>query len=337
MKIDVVTVMGSPKDITANDIFDRGVGGAELALMSWAEIMSKRGHEIRIYNQTKPLTHNINGVQYLPDQQFIPSDERDILITFRGPNVLAQGARGKQIGWSCDQYSVGKYIDWYNETDKIILISQFHKQDHIFRYGPIVDTKGQVIDLGVRSWEYSVMPKEPYSFIFCSVPDRGLNELADIWPKIREAFPLATLTVTSDYTLWGASSPLNMQYRMRLAGQPGIRFLGNIPREQLVEEQCRAEINLYPCNYDENFCIAIAECQVAGVYCLTTGKGALSTTNFTGSVYPVMDVDTVIADLQSFYSNDTGKVFMQEDIRNQAIERFNWDGIAEQWEQAFND
>lgn len=339
MKIDVVTVMGSPKNIIPDDIHGRGVGGAELALMSWAEIMSKRGHSVRVYNQTTPRYWDDVNLQYRPDYMFNPGEDRDILITFRGPNEAALGAKGKQFGWSCDQYTVGDYHSWYRDVEKMVFISSFHQQDHLNRYGQIAIDKGQVIDLGVRTWEYSVLPKEPYSFIFCSVPDRGLNELANIWPRIREEFPLATLTVTSDYTLWGATEPLNMQYRMRLAGQPGIRFLGNIPRQQLVDEQCRAEVNLYPCNYDENFCIAIAECQVAGVYCITTDRGALKTTNMYGPRFPAGLDNTVsfMDTLQSFFNTPKAVRELQSNtIRTKALHRFSWDTIAEQWEQLFN-
>jgi len=156
MKIDVLTVSGSPKDITPNDIYGRGVGGAELALMSWAEIMGGRGHEINIYNNTKNIECWIkDNVTYKPDVFYNPNDERDILITFRGPHELAGQSRAtKKIGWSCDQFTVGNYINWYRESDELVVISQFHKDDHRLRYGPLVD-KATIIDLGVRTWEYN--------------------------------------------------------------------------------------------------------------------------------------------------------------------------------------
>jgi len=341
MKIDVLTVVGSPKNVTSVDVFDRGVGGAELALISWAEVMAKRGHKIRIYNQTSLTSYHINGVEYLPDGHYNTNDDRDILVTFRGPQELARHSNAKKrIGWSCDQYTVGDYNQWYMTSDKIILISPFHQKDHLQRYGQIALERGQVIDLGVRTWEYVPVEKTPYSFIFCSVPDRGLMELANLWPEITNTFPQATLTITSDYTLWGANAPLNMQYRMRLAGMPGVNFLGNIPREDLVKEQSRAEVNLYPCIYDENFCIAIAECQVAGVYCITTNQGALATTNFTGAIFPpgpgnrISYLDT----LQSFFNQPFSlRTMLSKEITKRAIARFDWDKIAEQWEQVFNE
>lgn len=344
MVIDVLTVSGSPKNILPKDIYTRGVGGAELALLTWAEIMSQRGHQIRIFNQNntlEPIWINEN-LTFLPDNLFLPDEDRDVLITFRGPQDIAQFAKGRKIGWSCDQFTVGNYHAWYVDMEKIVLISPFHLNDHLNRYSRnIVGDKGIVVDLGVVTEPYlQELQKEPYSFIFCSVPDRGLYQLADLWPDIKERWPEATLTITSDYTLWGASDPLNMSYRMRFAGMPGVRFLGNIPREELIKEQLKAEVQLYPCIYDENFCLANAECQVAGCYCITTDIGALKTTNFTGITFPagLNNYTNYFEALTSFFNQPYFlRSQISKQIQKRAIDRFDWNNIAKQWEELLHD
>jgi len=347
MIIHVLTVGGSPKDITSDYIYSRGVGGAELALMSWAEIMQQRGHEVTIYNQTQGYEHVKNGVNYKLDIGFNPDHERDILISFRGPQEIAKRAKFKKhIGWSCDQFTAGDYIDWYQTVNDLVVISPFHKLDHLQRYGPIAQ-KAKIIDLGVRTWEYEDLyqiskigvaqpiKKIPYQFIYCSVPDRGLNQLANIWPSVKGKYPQATLIITSDYTLWGAKEPFNIPFKLRFAGMSGVSFVGNVNRNDLVRYQLESEIQLYPCIYDENFCIANAECQVAGAFTITTNQGALETTNFTGAKIPTSAFDSQFMQFIDWFYGLDERESVHAYIREKALERFNWNKIAEDWELLF--
>lgn len=343
-RIDILTVTGSPRGVTTETLYKRGVGGAELALLSWAEIMSIRGHEIHIYNDPIPNQLDIHyqshpGLQFHPFHSFDSLQKRDALITFRGPTDITNfGLVDKKIGWSCDQFTVGDYINWYQQMDEIILISEFHKADHIRRYGDIVNQKGHVLDLGVRTWEYdNSVEKIPYQFIFCSVPDRGLNEIAYLWPQIKTKYPEATLIITSDYTLWGSPEPLNLQYRMKFVGMEGVKFVGNVSRSELVKYQLESEVQLYPCNYDENFCIATAECQVAGCYCITTNKGALETTNFLGKKVETNDFEGMLRLVDDYFVYPTETRHLLSRLINQkATERFAWENIANEWEKILN-
>lgn len=345
MKIDILTVGGSPKDILPETLEGRGVGGAELALLTWAELMSRAGHNVSVYNQTKTNVgrdYNSSSLKYLPDSFYNPGEDRDILVTFRGPNELSKVSKYKKhIGWSCDQMTMGDYIDWYKSVDKMVLISKFHKRDHEFRYGKeLVDSKAIVLDLGVRTWEYENYGKSkvPYQFIFCSVPDRGLNEVAQIWPDIKKMYPRANLIITSDYTLWGAPEPYNIQFKLKFAGMPGVKFVGNVPRHELVEYQQSSEIQLYPCIYDENFCIATAECQVAGNYCITSTRGALETTNFTGKQIVGKSLNEYAYAIHDFYNIDANtRLELSASIQNKAFGRFGWRTIADKWENIFSD
>lgn len=348
MKIDVLTVAGSPDNVTPATIYERGVGGAELALMSWAKVMAERGHEITIFNQTNGNFRQAVGTPtYVQKNAFSPDVDRDILITFRGPQDIALGAKGKKIGWSCDQMTMGNYVAWYRDVEEMIVISEFHKKDHLERYGSIAE-KAKVIDLGVRTWEYRQNPnlpdeyklqavsKIPHQFIYCSVPDRGLNELAYLWPRVKSILPDAKLVITSDYTLWGASDPLNTPYRLRFAGMQDVRFVGNVNRKELVRHQLESEVQLYPCVYDENFCIACAECQVAGCYPITSNRGALETTNKYGVFADVNNLDSFLEPIQKFCSladEERQKAFFA--ISHGASQYFDWNRIAEEWEELF--
>jgi len=346
MVIDVLVCSGSIDGVNPEEIEHKGMGGAELALVSWAEVMARRGHSIRIYND--PRVENghklIDDVWYLPKGNFQPNDVRDCLVEFRGPLYVHKNGRPantkKIIGWSCDQYTEGDYRIWYQAMDEIILISPFHKQDHLIRYGDYAND-GIPLDLGVRTWEYSETPKKiKGQTLFCSVPDRGLMILLEYWPEIKQRYPELTLMITSDYTLWGSSNPGNIEYRLKSVSMSGVEFYGKVNRSQLVQLQQESELQLYPCTYDENFCIATAECSVAGAVPVTSNIGALATTNFMGA--QVQGMPTLTGDFRNRFIETIGKfVTLQQDEKDKLIAdciqksrvRFDWNRICEQWEE----
>lgn len=344
LTIDVYCNDGSPLKITPPMIYGRGVGGAELSLITWAETMAGRGHTVRIYNNPD-TPGDYDGVLYLPQSDFAPNQYRDVFIVYRSPNEYIRSAKAAvKLHWSTDQWTIGNYAtDIVPFVDKIICISPFHQQDYQARYNPPVE-KITYIDLGVRLQDYpDTMNKIQNRFIFCSVPERGLRIIRFVWPRIKEALPDATLVITSDHRLWGSHSPNNHQYRLDLLGQEGIVYLGAISRHELVKHQTQAQIHLYPMALGpqvlpELFCISSAECQVAGAYSMTSEIGALATTNEFGFILPGNPDDPA---WQRAYTQIVIATLLDQDrLTRKASEgaklarrRFDWERICTEWEE----
>lgn len=344
LTIDIFCNDGSPLNISPPDIYTRGVGGAELAMMTWASVMDSRGHKVRVYNNPNHQG-NYDGVAYLPQSAFGWRDERDLFIAFRSPNRYTRTARAAvKIFWSTDQQTVGNFAtDVFPYVDRIVCISPFHVDYHLTRYRPEyermgysdLDIKLGYFDLGVRVEEYDQqLEKVPGRCIFCSVPERGLEVLQLMWPKIKERVPNASLVITSDYTLWGAPNPLNQEHRLNWLHHSDVDFMGKIPRARLVEEQLKAVCQPYPCTYEELFCISAAECLVAGVMPYTTAIGALPTTNQLGFVFEgnVLDSDWQKNFIERVCILLSSTTFKSESTRQCARARFDWNTICAQWE-----
>lgn len=341
LTVDIYANDGSPLGVIPEMIWTRGVGGAELALMTWAEVMAKRGHQVRIYNNP-PRSGDHNGVTYLPQGAFSHAGKRDVFIAFRSPNPFVRTAKADvKIHWSCDQYTVGNFRnDILPFVDHVVCISPFHKSYYEQHYGG--HGKVDYFDLGVRLEDYDLeIEKVPGRCIFCSVPDRGLQVLRQVWPRIRAQVPEATLVITSDYRLWGVG-PNNHQHRMSWLQEQGVEFLGAIPRRQLIEEQLKAVCQPYPAVYEELFCISAAECQVAGATPVTTTIGALETTNEFG--LPILGDDPTNSDWQAnFVETVTSLLEGVIEVRSidefystmqaNARRRFDWNVICGQWER----
>lgn len=336
MRIDFFCHDGSPMGVIPEDIHGKGVGGSEIALLTLAEELGKRGHEIWIYNNPrKPVE---GPVKFARQEDFYDNHHSDVFVLFRSPNdALHHANTDRRIFWSHDQQTTGNYTkEIFPFVDLTLTNSSFHRKFHIDNWHA---KPSEIIsfDLGIRADEYDQkIERIPGRLIFCSVPERGLAQLREAWKPILERVPWASLVITGDYSLWGAPNPLSHSYRMMFAREPNVEYLGTIPRAELVKHQLRAQTLSYPCTYDELFCISVAECEVAGAFPVTSTKGALETTNQWGTqiegdpeTQPWIEVfvEKVIESLSEDW----------EDRRHQMMEescqRFKVETAVDNWEE----
>jgi glycosyltransferase involved in cell wall biosynthesis len=340
MNIDILCKDGSPLGVTLNDLWGEGqrgigVGGSEYALLTLCEEWKKAGHRVRLYND--PLNPRNTPFGQFPIGAFEPNDRRDVLITFRSPNEKAVVSKGLKVWLSCDQYTQGSYADFAPFMHKIVCISPFHKTYFEGTYGI---ENATVIDLPVRIHDLEGMDtkKRPNSLIFTSVPDRGLQYLKEAWNWIKREVPDASLTITSDYRLWGLHEPRNERFRQQWIGEDDVSFIGAVKRQKLLELQLEAELFVYPNIYDELFCVSLAEAQVCGVYPVTSEVGALRTTSL-GTLIKGNPLDGRSGFLKKFHEEITYLLksphelqAKQENVRKRATKRFHPENILRQWE-----
>lgn len=328
------------------DLYGRGLGGAEQALICVTEELARRGHVVSVYNSTEePGIYS--GVIYFNSSDFDPSEELDVFVLFRNPYKNIQIVNAKQkIFWSCDQFTSGNYaLDIFPYVDKTIAISEYHKSYLSERY-MIEQDKIFAIDLGVRKQDYSGLrvQKKPYSLLYCSVPDRGLFHLSKIFPLIQYLVPEANLTITSSYALWGKGIPDGVEYFKSLFdGMENVEYLSAVPRSELVKIQARSEILAYPNQpvngLTELFGISVAECQYVGCLPVCTPLGGLATTLLRGSVeiegLPQDEgyYDMFISRVIDLLTNIRELRALQKIVSEGASEIFDYGIIASEWER----
>ena len=334
MKIDVLCTDGSPLGVSEKSIYGEderiGVGGSEIFLLTLCRAWHDVGHEVVLYNSPKHPNHS--AFEQRPRHAFDPNEDRDVLITFRTPNEKAIISKGKKVWLSCDQYTSRDFKPFAPYMDKIVLISDFHKEYFKSTYGI---TNTEVIDIPVRLDDLDVdVKREPKKCIFTSVPDRGLLDLHRFWTNtIIKKVPDATLTITSDYRLWGVDER-NAPHRLKWMYEQNVRFLGAVKRRDLIREQLSAQLLVYPSTYDELFGVSVAEAQACGVYPITSDTGALPTTNM-GTVIPRSTVNYPGAFSFKVVEllNDPNLKQKQDAVRKKAIERFSVDRILKEWDE----
>jgi glycosyltransferase involved in cell wall biosynthesis len=340
-KIDILCNDGSPLGVTEKSIFGEdgrmGVGGAELALLTMCRAWQYYGNDVTLYNDpNNPLASTFKQKSIA---EFHAKDERDILIIFRSPNPKAElfHAKGKKVWWSCDQFTVGDFKTLSQQVDKIVTISKRHAAYFKEMYGI---NNSITIDLPVRTWEYNEqIEKVPHRCIFTSMPDRGLMELNACIPLIQREVPDASFVITSDWRLWAEwqTEEAVRSYKLALAKHPNVTYRAAVKRDELIKIQLSADLHTYPSVYDELFCIAVAESQVAGAFPVTSDVGSLGTTNM-GRVLHGNPQDPAWVDI--FVKNvvelllDPKLPQKQEWVRQVALRRFSVERVIEQWEES---
>jgi len=348
MSIGVWANDGSPIGVTYEDIYSNnrriGVGGAELAMFTVLEGLANRGYDVTLFNDPKyPTNWNVRQANR---SEIARNKEFDIFIVFRSPSQVVKSIKAKKkIWWSCDQATVGDFKSFFKMVDEAVLISPAHESSwwHRYRIQATKTTGLRVIDLPVRLEDYTLdnNTRIPNRFTFTSVPDRGLLLLLYMWKHIKKELPDATLDITSDYRLWGQTHAEIDYYKTMLGGNEGINYLGAIPRRELVKIQMQADMLLYPCIYEELFCIACAEAQVAGAFPITSSTGALETTNTTSgnlgkvhaNLFKTMFIDKVLEMAEDRKQLEKERVAMLANAWN----RFSIDTVLDQWESIWLD
>ncbi len=339
-KIHILCHDGSPLGVTEDSIYGRdgrmGVGGAELALLTMCRAWEMYGNDVTLYNNpNNPLASKFKQKAIA---EFDPQEDRDILIIFRSPFPEKTAyAKGKKIWWSCDQQTVGDFRGLAGEVSQIVTISKRHATYFKEMYG-ISNTT--VIDLPVRTWEYKKfadVKKNPYECIFTSMPDRGVMPLQAVWDRVVKEIPQATLTITSDWRLWAEwqTEQAVQPYRLSWASLPNVNYRAAVKRDELIQIQENASLHIYPCIYDELFCIAVAESQVAGAFPITSDYGSLGTTNMGmvlhGNPQDAGWVDVCVQKAVELLT-DSKLRQKQEWVTEVARKRFSIENILGQWE-----
>lgn len=337
-KIEIVCRDGSPLGVTEKTMRGEdgrlGVGGAELALLTMCGAWQYYGNDVTLYNN--PREGGASSFKQKTLDEFEPSGQHDIVIFFRSPNPdLARRTTGKKVWWSCDSYTIDDFGAFSKQVEKVVCISKYHAKYFKDMYG-IQDAIP--IDLPVRTWEYrEPVQKVSKRCIFTSIPDRGVMELHAAWARIVKEVPEASLVITSDWRLWAdwQTEEPTRKFRLSYAQLPNVTYLGAIKRSELVKIQMESDVHLYPSTFEEMFCIAVAESQVAGTFPITSDTGALPTTNM-GTVIHGNAQDPRWQDVFVQKSvellTDPKLAQKQEWIRECAKKRFAIENILNQWE-----
>ena len=259
---------------TGADFRGAGVGGTEACVVLLAEELAVRGARVVVANNVAAAMRE-RGVEYEPLRSNT-SRRSDIVVLWKHWTDAAASHSGRKIFlWTDvhipDPASLRRARDW---ADTSFTLSRFQYDQLAAMTGSERLRSLDAAPIAVGDYEGDVPSKEPL-LLYCSVPDRGLYYLKDLFPRIRRRVPDARLAITSDFSLWGAA-PARASFQRFFEAHPAVDYFGHVSRQELVALQRRARVMAYPCSFPEGFCLAAAECSAAGAVPVTTKAYALT-------------------------------------------------------------
>ena len=294
-----------------------GIGGSESAAIYISRELSNLGHEVHVYadvtgqSTVVDLTPHGLAVRWHSYTSFCQANlgslNCDLFISSRQHEAKHQLQPICRQAWLW-MHDIHCGPDWENllarDYDKILCLSDFAR-DKFLDYYPGVDATKVVktsnaLDLGLfpnDGYQHHRLKTGdlPFRATYSSSPDRGLDRLLGLWPKIvnlvREKYPLnhrpAELHVYYGFANWRKAALLQGQVSEmvradflhgKLMATPGVLYHGAVGKAELANSHRLSQMWLYPTDFLETSCITAMEAQAAGSKIVTTRCGALPET-----------------------------------------------------------
>ena len=300
-KAAIYTGMGwerwSPRSVT-----EGGIGGSETMVVHAARELARRGWEVVVFNDCGEYAGEYDGVRYEHHDRclaHLANAPLDLFISSRRADPTELFRAAKQMNPAC------KILCWVHDIflspdqnadinpgliDHYLVLSGWHRDFFINHHGagrPEIPYKLYVTTNVIDHSRFDANPpRDPNRFIYSSSPDRGLDVLLGLWPRIRKEVPDASLHVYYGFDNWVKAlqhrgNPTQLKWMEQIkAGlnQPGVHYHGRVGQAELADAFLRSGIWAYPTYFTETFCITAVEAMAAGVPVVTSDLAGLHDT-----------------------------------------------------------
>jgi hypothetical protein len=199
-------------------------------------------------------------------------------------------------GWTENVYLVihdltptGVVIPLDKKLKKVFCLTEWHV-DFFTRIYPSLKNITVPFYYGIDFDKFkgdSIGSKEQYKFIYSSFPNRGLLPLLQMWPKIYEFQPLASLHIYCDINgKWVNEVEGKMMQEIRHLMKEynvenhnmNIHYHGWVNKKTLADSWITADVWFYPCTFMETFCLTALEAALTKTLVITNNLAALQNT-----------------------------------------------------------
>ncbi len=260
------------------------------------------------------------------------------------PQELQQSNKQYKVLWTQHSYDQPHYLNFdFSICDLIVSPSNWCREQFI-KYHHIPENKIVTIPTGV-SKKFTYSTNKTKTFIYTSIPYKGLEVLAQIIPHI----PEATFKIFSAMNLYDIQEDPYAELYEYLKSLPNVIYSPAVDQEELIEHLQDAAFFVHPNIWEETFCVSLAEAMACGCYPILTDIGALpEVSNEIATIVPIEGIRTTkgyeVTDsfLNNFINACKSALHFFENERdyyNQisqsasrfASESYDWKRVAEIW------
>lgn len=178
------------------------------------------------------------------------------------------------------------------------------------------------------------MTKRKNSVGYFSAYYRGLECLLDMWLKIREQVPDATLDVYYGWESWvGLEGEDDFYHRMEekfaKLKDDGVTVHGRVSHEELAKAMKEIQVWAYPTQFTEIHCITALKAQEAGCYPVTTNVAALDETVQSGDKLATQKIYIDEYQQQKFIKKVVAA--LKEGKTGTPVPGCDWSDVALEW------
>lgn len=273
------------------DMTTRGLGGSETAAARLADALTGLGWHVTLYGNVQ--TGGWRSVTLRHTDTFDPMDPVDLLLVQRTAGPFASHNRAARTAlWAHDTDFGPLSAQEADRIDHVLCLSRWHERHLADSYPLVADRIARVrngIDPAVAAAARQAAKPRQARVVYSSSPDRGLDTLLNVWPRVRDAVPDAELACcyADVYNAVADQDPAvaahREQLRERIAATDGVTSLGSLPQTGLALLMAESAVWAHPSMtptgpFMETSCIGAMEAQAAGCLVVASGWGALPET-----------------------------------------------------------
>lgn len=270
-----------------------GIGGSETAVVKIAEQFAGAGWTTDVYCHAGRYEGEYDGVGYWEPERLEGGTNADVLVVWRNPAAHSIPITATQRVLWCHDVAYGPGVAGDMRVwDRVLGVSAHHA-NHLGRVYGLQADKMDFVPNGIDPARFvDTGRKIPGRCVYASSPDRGLDILLDLWPKIigDETFPELHIAYGWENFDIGIRhgrrdlAALKERIEKQISNTPQVVWRGRLPQNELAQLYGESVAWLYPTAFFETSCISAAEAMAGGCVPVCSAVGALRETVGDGGV-----------------------------------------------------
>ena len=292
---------GGWSDWFGETLYSKGLGGSETFTVKYGETLAKMGYQVIVFCKTD-RKNVYNDVLYFPIDDyplFLSRYKVDICLINRYQVythisilkaektylILHDLTPLETIIPTDDRLTGILFLSEFQKEQFLSLFGAFRNRCHVISYG--IDTSlfpsSELVSVkDIENGHWTNGDNDEIIFVYPSFPNRGLLPLLHIFPSIISKYPNAKLHIFCE-----TKHQWVQQYHKEVAdkideileqGNPNITNHGWVNGEKLRSFWKKAHIWLYPCVFEETFCMTALESAMSKTLMICSDLGALPET-----------------------------------------------------------